>query len=238
MTKKFATTLILSGTLLSSCNSLQNIDLGQVAGVLLNSQNSENTIDLGLKDALKVGTERAVTTLSKNGGYSQNSALKILMPAKLQKVSSTLRNVGLGSMVDNFETKMNEAAEKAVVQAAPVFLRSIKKMNFDDARQLLSGQPTAITDFFSKHSRSELKGIYEPIINKKMRELGAIQKYDQLMTRYNQIPFVPKTEFSIDDYVTEQALDGLFSHLALVEKDIRTNPQARTTALLKKVFSK
>ena len=238
MFKRKATIILSSSLLLSSCSSLENINLGSVAEVLLNSQQSGNSIELGLKDALKVGTERAVASLSKNGGYSNNSALKILMPEKLQKVSSTLRNIGMGSMVDNFEAKMNEAAEKAAAKAAPVFFDSIRQITFDDAQKLLSGQATAITDFFSRTTRSKLKGLYQPLVSKKMRELGTVQQYDQLMSRYQQIPFAPKVDFTLEDYVTEQALDGLFSQLASVEKDIRANPAARTTALLRKVFAK
>lgn len=231
--------LVLTAALsLTSCESTKNINWSEIGTALLQSdQISESTIASGLSEALKVGTTRAVASLSKSGGYS-STALKLLSPPELTKATNTLRKYKLGFIVDNFETKMNEAAEKAVVLAGPILIDTISKMTFDDARQLLNGNDTSITDFFKRKAGPQLKKSFLPTVNTKMAELGTVKTYNDLMTKYDAIPFTPKIEFDLGNYVTDKALEGLFAQLASVEKDIRENPAARTTELLKKVFSK
>ena len=236
MTKQtIALTTLLS---LTSCETAKNINWSEIGSALLqNDELNESTIASGLSEALKVGTDKAVKTLSKDGSFSQ-SASKLIVPDELTKAAEKLRKYHLGFIVDSFESKMNEAAEKAVVSATPIFLDTISKMTFDDARQILQGDDTAITDFFNKRSRSQLKKSFLPIINNKMTELGTVKKYNELMAKYDAIPFTPEIKFDLGNYVTDKALDGLFTQLAEVEKDIRANPAARTTELLKKVFAK
>jgi hypothetical protein len=197
-----------------------------------------DTIAAGLKEALEVGTQNAADMTSKPGGFSKNPALFISVPEKLEKVTKAMRRVGLGSLVDNWEQKMNLAAEQASSQAASVFISAIKQMTFKDAKEILNGTDTAATDYFREKTQDQLRRLYAPIVHKHMESVGAVKVYNDLMGRYNAIPLVPKQNFDSEAYVTQGALDGLFKVLADEEKKIRQDPAARTTELLKRVFEK
>jgi len=142
----------------------------------------------------------------------------------------------LGAQVDQFEQKMNVAAEDAARAAAPVFVSAVRQMSFADAKGVLYGGETAATDYFREQTSSTLRAKYSGIVSKHMNSLGVVRKYSDLSARYNMIPLVPKLTFDPEEYVTDQALDGLFTVLATEEQKIRENPAARTTALLRKVF--
>jgi hypothetical protein len=159
-----------------------------------------------------------------------------MLPEKLEKVGNTLRKVGLGSLVDDFESKMNASAEEAASKAAPIFANAVRSMSFADAMGILKGGPTAATDYFKAKTSDQLRAMYEPIVRAKMDQLGTARLYNSLMAKYDAIPLTSKPDFSLDAYVTDKALDGLFSKLGDMETDIRENPAARTTALLKRVF--
>ncbi len=196
------------------------------------------TIVSGLKQALEVGTGNAVSSTSRAGGYWSNLAIRIAMPEKLQKVGSTMRKVGLGAQVDGFERKMNDAAEAAASQAGAIFVGAIREMSFADAKAILMGSSTAATDYFRGKTSASLKALYMPVVSARMRELGVVSAYDGLVAKYMAIPLVSKPELPrIEDYVTDKALDGLFTIVAAEERQIRQNPAARTTALLRKVFA-
>ena len=233
----FRNTLLLSLLLiLSSCQSVSDNTYGALKS-LLTGELTDTTIANGLKEALAKGTDKAVTTLSKDGGYSKNLLYKITVPKDLQKFANTLRKIGLGSQVNYFESKMNEAAEEACKKAAPIFLDAITEMTLEDVRKILMGNQTAATDYFRNKTSTALKAEYFPIVKVKMEEIGLVSDYNKLMDKYNNIPFTPKVSFNLEDYITDNALKGLFSMLAETEKDIRENPAARTTALLKRVFA-
>jgi hypothetical protein len=204
---------------------------------LLSGEMTESKIASGLKEALKKGTSSAVSSLSKEGGYSKNALYRLAVPEKMKKVTSTMRDIGLGSWVDTFENKMNEAAEKAVQEAAPVFVDAITQMTLSDAKNILMGNDTAATDFFHQKTNATLKKKYMPIMQAKMEEIGLVTQFNKLLGRYNSIPFITKVSFTLEEYVTDEALKGLFGVLAETEKDIRVDPAARTTALLRSVFS-
>jgi len=234
----FLVFLVLTA-LTAGCNSTDNDLLGSLVGMLQQGRElPESTVASGLKETLRVGTARAVSALSKEGGYAKNPALRVGMPAKLSKLASTLRQIGLGKQVDLFEQKMNQAAESAASKAVPVFLDAIGQMSFADARQILGGGQTAITDYFREKTLAQLTELYTPVVHKHMNQVGAVKQYNTIVGRYQLIPLVPKIDFSPDAYVTEQALKGLFVSLAEVERDIRTNPAARTTDLLRQVFAR
>ena len=131
---------------------------------------------------------------------------------------------------------MNRAAETAAAEATPVFIDAVKSMSFADAKDILKGNDTAATDYFRDATRKELTGRYQPIVRKAMDSVGAVQAFEDLQSRYNDLPFTPDLNYQIEDYVVEQALDGLFNVLASEEKKIRENPAARTTELLRRVF--
>jgi hypothetical protein len=211
--------------------------LGSVLGALGGGGGlSADTVVAGLKEALRVGTERTVAKTSQPGGYLRNPGIRIEIPEKLQGMADALRTVGMGAQVDRFEAKMNEAAELAAREAAPVFLDAIRQMTIADAKQILEGGDTAATDYFREKTSQALKSRYTPVIESQMSKLGVVKMYSDLQSRYNAIPFVPKVTESLEDYVSDQALDGLFAVLGQEEKKIREDPVARTTDLLRQVF--
>ena len=232
-----ATALAGMFLLAGGCSSL-----GQMGGIFdalsggAGEALSLDKIVAGLKQALEVGTRNTVASTSKAGGYAKNPLIRIPMPEKLQKMGSALRGVGMGEYVDKFEAKMNQSAELAAREAAPVFFDAIKDMSFADAKAILQGEPTAATDYFRGKTSATLKARYQPIVTEQMESLGTVKLYNDLETKYNKIPFVPKTTMSAEDYVTDQALNGLFTVLAQEERKIRENPAARTTELLRSVF--
>lgn len=231
-----STSVIAVALVLVGCESLSPEAISSLGGLLGSRELSAETMAAGLKDALRVGTERAASTLSQPGGYSANPALKLLVPQQLDKVTSALRRVGFGSTVDQFEAKMNEAAEQAAAQAVPVFAKAVGEMTFADAKSILQGGNTAATDYFKQRTSAQLRSLYAPVVRTKMDEVGAGKVYNSLLAKYNAIPLASKPDFSLDTYVTDKALAGLFARLGDMEAQIRADPAARTTALLKQVF--
>ena len=194
------------------------------------------TVALGLKDALRVGTERSVESTSGLDGFLGNNLIRIALPEKLQGVGSALRKLGMGSQVDAFEVTMNRAAEQAAGEATEVFWGAIKEMTLSDALGILNGGDTAATSYFRSNTSDDLRARFGLIVSSKMSELGLYRRYDQLISRYSQIPFVSSPSLDLDNYVTDKALGGLFTVLGQEETKIRRNPAARSTELLKHVF--
>ena len=198
----------------------------------------ETTNAAGIKEALAVGTERAVKGLSQVNGYFGNEAVKILMPSKIQKVADVARMAGYQKQVDEFILSMNRAAEAAAPLAARYFGDAIRDMSLEDVRGILTGGDTAATDYFSRKTRDSLYAAFKPTVSRKVGEVGATRAYKDLMGRYGSVPMMGKQSLDLDDYVTNKSLDGLFHMVGEEEKKIRTNPAARTTDLLKTVFGK
>lgn len=200
------------------------------------SSSDEGTAAAGLKEALAVGTENAVKSLSKPDGYFGNELVKILMPEKLRTVADVMKRVGYQKQVDEFVLSMNRAAEKAAPEAASIFGDAIREMTFDDARKILAGGDTSATDFFKEKTHDRLYAKFKPIISSSMDKVGTTRSYKEMMGKYESLPFMSSQSFDLDHYVTNKALDGLFLVVGQEEKNIRTNPAARTTDLLKSVF--
>jgi len=199
---------------------------------------SQNMLVSGFKQALSIGTEKAVQTVSKTDGYFGNQAIKILLPDSMQKVADILGKLGMQKQVDDFIVSMNRAAEKAAPQAASIFGGAIKDMSIEDAQKIYSGGDTAATEFFKEKTSAQIFNAFKPIISTSMEEVGTTAQFNNLMSKYNSMPFVPKTSVNIEEYVTTKATDGLFTMVGEEEKKIRTNPAARTTDLLKSIFGK
>jgi hypothetical protein len=199
----------------------------------------DHTIISGLKEALSVGTAKAVGLVSAKDGYLRNEAIKIVLPEKIKAMSEVLREAGYGKEVDAFELSMNRAAEKAAPKAKPIFVAAVKEMNFQDARNILNGGNTAATEYFKDKALTKLSTAFKPVISSSMNKTGVTKSYKALKNRYLSILPVSTTEsIDLDHYVTTKALDGLFQMLGQEEAKIRTNPAARTTDLLKKVFAR
>jgi hypothetical protein len=198
---------------------------------------SESKVASGLKQALQVGSENAVKIVGKPNGYFGNEAIKITMPKDLKPLESGMRAIGFGSKIDEFILSMNRSAEAAAPAARKIFIDAILAMSFDDAKRILSGNNTAATEYFKEKTTGQLTDAFTPVVKKTMSENGVVKQYDALTEQYKNIPFASSKSLDIDHYVVSKALDGLFYELAEQEKQIRTNPAARTTNLLKEVFA-
>lgn len=198
----------------------------------------ESTIISGLKEALSIGTDKAVKNVSQVDGYFGNQMIKILVPEKIQKVTDILREIGYKKQVDDFILSMNRAAEKAAPQAASIFVDAIKGMTIEDARKILKDGDTAATEFFKRKTHDKIYSTFKPIISSSMDEVGVTHSYKEMIGKYESLPFVSKESIDLDHYVTNKAMDGLFYMVGQEEKKIRTDPAARITDLLKTVFGK
>jgi hypothetical protein len=197
---------------------------------------STETVAAGLKQALVKAVERGTSQLGTEGGYTNSCCVRIETPKSMESVANTLRKLGLGSMVDTFEDRMNRGAELAAAQAAPVFLLAIERMSFADAMEILRGGDTAATDYFQNTIGEDLRKLYAPIIGSQLDSVGAVRAYNQIVDRIAGIPLVDAPVLDLEDYTAGKALDGLFSVMAEEEKRIRRDPAARTTELLRRVF--
>lgn len=199
----------------------------------------DKTNAAGIKEALAVSTERAVNDLSKRDGYFGNAAVKILMPPNIQKVADVARMAGFQKQVDDFILSMNRAAEAAAPLAARYFADAIRDMTLEDVRGILTGGDTSATDFFRRKTHDKLYAAFKPIVSQKVGEVGATRAYKDMMGRAEGVPMMGRqSSLDLDDYVTNKSLDGLFYMVGQEEKNIRANPAARTTDLLRTVFGK
>lgn len=203
-----------------------------------NKSVTDNEIAGGLKEALSKGVGSAIKSLGKEDGFFKNVRVKIPLPKSLQKVEKIVRVAGQGKAVDEFVLSMNRAAEKAVPVAVDVFVDSIKKMTFDDARQILfSKEQDSATQFFRRTSEETLREKFRPIVEEFTAKTGVTQKYKAMIGKAGfAAQLLGKDATDLDGYVTQKALDGLFLLIADEEKKIRKDPLGRTTSLLKKVF--
>ena len=231
--------LIVALSLATGCTAAE---MGALQGLLeqaggLPTQSlDEPTIVSGLKQALEVGTERAVDATSRENGYFRSPLIRIPLPDELETAASALRAVGLGRQVDELERTMNRAAERAAREATPVFVGAIRQMSFSDAMGILRGGDRAATNYFESRTRSELGSRFTPIVERSMQQVGLVELYDTVLGWIESLPLVASPDLDLEDYVTERALDGLFTVLAQEETRIREDPAARTTELLRRVF--
>ena len=197
---------------------------------------SNDEIVNGLKEALKVGTEKGANKVSAVDGFFKDAAIKILMPAEAQKAEKTLRNMGFGKQVDNAILSMNRAAEDAAKSAAPIFINAIKGMSFQDALGILKGSDNAATNYLKDKTTLSLTEAFRPVIESSLAKVGATKHWNTVFTTYNKIS-ADKVNPDLSAYVTEKALTGIFLQVAQEEQKIRKDPMARTSDILKKVFS-
>ena len=197
---------------------------------------SEADIVQGLKEALHIGTAKAIEKVSTINGYYKNPKIKIPLPERVQKVEKLLRTAGYGAQVDSFELSMNRAAEKAAPKAKTLFWDAIKGITFSDAKRILKGRDNEATLYFKDKTFNRLHEIFKPIVHNAMHQVGVTRTYQNLDAQVRSIPFAERLSFDLDQYVTGRALDGLFLMLAEEEAKIRRDPAARITDLLKMVF--
>ncbi|MCB0381044.1 MAG: DUF4197 domain-containing protein [Flavobacteriales bacterium] len=197
---------------------------------------SQEEIGKGLKEALNKGVEKGVNQLSKPDGYFKDAEIKIPMPEQAQNVEDKLRKMGQGEKVDEAILSMNRAAEDAAILAKKLFVEAIKNMTITDAMAILKGEKNAATEYLKKSTSSALTEKFQPIIKVSLDKVGATKHWETVFNTYNKIPFVDKVNPDLEAYVTEKAINGLFIQVAKEELQIRDNPSARVTDLLKKVF--
>jgi len=191
----------------------------------------------GLRDALNLGIEEQVSKLTNENGFYKNELVKIMLPDELQKVDKTLRDIGLSSLADEGLRIINRAAEDAVGEATPIFVDAVKGITFNDARQILLGNDNAATQYLQQGTKTQLYNKFNPIIKNSFQKVGADQIWSTIITKYNSLPLTNDVNPDLTDYTTNQALEGVYTMIAVEEKEIRTKVSSRTTDLLKKVFS-
>lgn len=191
----------------------------------------------GLKEALNNGITKQVSKLTATDGFYKNEAVKILLPEELRKVDSGLRRVGLNSLADEGLKVLNRAAEDAVKEATPIFVDAIRNMSFTDAKGILMGNESSATTYLQNSTSTALYGKFNPVIKSSFSKVGADKVWQNIITKYNSIPLVSKVNPDLTDYVTNQAMKGVFKMVAVEEKNIRTNISARTSPLLQRVFA-
>jgi hypothetical protein len=217
-----------------SCAELQEV-VNQLPEGTTGISNTE--IAEGLRAALDLGISKQVTKLSVPDGFYNNSLVKIMLPEELQKVDKALRDIGLSSLADEGLKILNRAAEDAVGTATPIFVNAVKDITFNDARTILLGSDDAATLYLVSKTEASLYTEFHPIINKSFQKVGADKIWTNLINKYNAIPFTTNVNPDLTDYVTKEALEGVYKMIAVEEKDIRTKYTSRTTTLLKQVFA-
>jgi hypothetical protein len=207
-------------------------------GNLLNTGGKLSTDEVaeGLKEALIQGISSASNEASVVDGYLKNNLIRIAFPPDAAKVESRLRQLGLGPEVDKFIVSLNRGAERAAKEAKPIFIDAIRNLTLEDAWGILKGGENSATEYLKKTTSGSLTEKFQPIISDALEEVSATKYYDDLVTSYNKIPFVNKVNPDLDQYATEQAIDGLFVLIAEEEEEIRRDPAARTTRIMQKVF--
>ena len=225
--------LICACFIVVSCAELQ-----QVVNTLPTGEGG-TTVDIagGLRQALDFGINKQVSKLTKQDGFYKNSMVKILMPEELQKVDKALRNIGLGSLADEGLKMLNRAAEDAVGEATPIFVNAVKQITFSDAKNILLGSDTAATSYLQVKTSTALYSKFNPVIQSSFAKVGADQVWTNIITKYNAIPFVNKVNPDLTDYVTTEALKGVYKMIGVEEKEIRSKISSRTTTLLQQVFA-
>ncbi len=209
----------------------------QLGDILDDNKLTTEQVAEGLKEALIKGTNTGTASASKVDGYFKNPQLKIPFPPDVKKVETKLRQIGLDDQVDKFVLTLNRGAEEAAKEAGPIFISAIKGMTIQDAWGILKGDDNAATEYLKGKTTNNLKSKFKPVIKRALDKTKATKYYGDVINTYNKIPFVDQVNPNLDDYATEKAVDGLFILIAKEEKNIREDPIARTTELLKKVFS-
>jgi hypothetical protein len=228
MFKRVLTVLLVAGSL-SSCDTLSKLPISVPV--------TESEAAEALRQALDQGVGRGITTLNRQDGFFGNQAYKLFLPAEAQRIENTLRNLGMGSMVDRAILQINRAAEDAVGHARPIFVDAIRQMTITDALNIVRGPNTAATDYFRTKTKDKLITAFTPVIKGSLDQFSATKYYGDVVNTYNNFPTtINKINPDLTSYVVGRAVDALFDQIAKEEANIRENPVARTTELLKRVF--
>jgi hypothetical protein len=230
MFKKYLASLLLSFSQLY-CAELGNL------GSTIPSTITETEAAQGIREALDQGVGRGISLLNQTDGFFGNQAYKLLLPAEAQRIENTLRQLGMGGMVDRAILQINRAAEDAVGAARPIFLNAIRDITITDAINIIRGPKDAATQYFRQKTTDKLTSAFSPIINSSLDKLNATKYYGEVISTYNNFPTtLNKLNPDLPSYVVGKAVNALFDQIGQEEANIRANPVARTTDILKKVF--
>ncbi len=232
--------LLIMGLALLALLGCSEKDLRQTLEIInASSQEAPLTqaeVIAALKDSLSKGISRGALEASAQDGYFANPRLKIQFPPEVERVEKALRKIGLGKDVDRFVRQLNRSAEQAATKAKPIFIKAITSMTIGDAFEILNGEADAATQYLMRTTGNELRKQFQPIVSDKLGETSATRYYGDIVNTYNQLPLVKKVDPDLEAYATDKAIAGLFLLIAREEANIRANPRARTTQLLRRVF--
>lgn len=225
--------LFLISLSLTSCAELQQISEEIARSGIITDEQIAN----GLQQALSKGVDEQVSKLTEENGFYSNSLVRIGLPEELTAVENTMRKLGLGNLADEGIKALNSTAQQAVKEATPVFLSAIKEMTFEDARNILLGDNKAATAYLREKTQTELYKKFEPIVKANFQKVGADQIWENVIQKYNQLPLTTNVNPNLTDYVTSEALKGVYKMIEIEEQHIRNNATERTTELLRRVFA-
>jgi hypothetical protein len=212
------------------------MDSGIVNGSLGNSALNIEDMSKAFKQALTIGSEKVVAKLGRVDGFNADPSAHIPLPKNLEKVRKTLSKVGLSSYVDDLELKLNRAAEAATPVAKQLFIDSISTMSFEDVKSIYEGPKDSATRFFETKMSPSLSLKMQPIVDRSLAEVGAINAYDRVIKKYQNIPFVPDIKADLSKHIIDKGMAAIFYYIAKEEAAIRNDPLRQTSDLLKKVF--
>jgi len=229
--------LLLMPLSLVACNATlpQMAETGAVVASAAGYNNQAQLIR-AIKESLELGSTRVSTSLSAPGGYAKSPLYRIELPANLQPIAGSLRQMGLGSQLDRVEMLMNQGAEKAAVEAQAVFIEAVRNMSVTDALGIVRGHSTAATDYFRSQTEASLRQRYMPIIKQNLQQIGFYNQYQQFLGTYNILPLANKPSLDLEQHVLNMALDGLFKQVAVEEQLIRKDPVGRGSQIIGSVF--
>ncbi|RYG05154.1 MAG: DUF4197 domain-containing protein [Chitinophagaceae bacterium] len=236
MNLMFLRNLLIAASIFTfaGCETLSLPTMGPSTGI---GPVTESEAGMGIKEALSQGIGTAIVNLNKENAFFGNDFYKVLLPADALKVENTLRKVGLGKEVDKAILQINRAAEDAVGYAKPIFVDAIREMSITDALNIVKGGKNSATEFFRVKTREKLLAAFAPSVKQSLDKLGATKYYSDIVNLYNNIPTtMNKINPDLPSYVVGKTTDALFDQIAKEEVNIRENPVARTTAILKRVF--
>jgi len=229
---------LLSLLVLSCCSSTQlSRTLEDMEDILSADELTTGDVINGLKEALVQGSTKAANQASALDGYFGNLEIRIPFPPEIVKVETTLRDIGLDREVDRFILSMNRAAERAAEKALPIFSSAIRSMTIEDAWGILKGEDDAATQYLQRTTSDQLRAEFQPVVKDALDTVNATKYYSDIIALYNALPLVKQKNPNLDEYVTVKAMDGLFVLMAREEARIREDPLARTTELMRRVFS-
>jgi len=205
------------------------------AGALPNGLGQEQVV-AGLREMLRTGSQNAVKEVGRQDGFLENAEIHLPLPQTLDKAAQGLRKLSLGALAEDLEISMNRAAEAAAVEATPVLEQAIEKLDFQDAAGILAGGEDAATQFFRKQSSEELAKAFRPVVEKNLEKVGTAKLYDSFASKVATIPFMGSPQFDLDEYVTQQTLEGLLIVMAQEEARMRKDSSARTSPALQAIF--